>query len=319
MIFRVVFVVVIIYAQAYGHWIDENFVDEINRKAKTWKASLKNYDNFTENELRNLANVLGYHSDKDYVFIIKKYLLDKTVVIPSSFDARKKWPLCSIGSIRDQKKCGGSWAFAAVSVMSDRLCIASNNIVDFTFSPEELLRCCQDCGNGCDGGYIFPPFDYWKDIGIPSGGDQSSNLGCKPFNSTIDKQLPCIKKCVNGYNKTLEEDARHGIDAYRVLQSVQQIQMDIMNFGPVVASMDIYKDFYIYQEGIYEHVSWDLVGRAAVKIIGWGEINDTPYWLVANSWGRKFGDEGLIRVLRGSNHCGIEYEVTGATPNTDTE
>ena len=61
--------------------------------------------------------------------------------------------------------------------------------------------------------------------------------------------------------------------------------------------------------GVYKRQSWRQAGKHAIKIIGWGEEHDTPYWLVVNSWNTDWGDNGLFKILRGQNHCGIESEV----------
>ena len=47
---------------------------------------------------------------------------------------------------------------------------------------------------------------------------------------------------------------------------------------------------------------------------GWGEENGTPYWLVANSWNYDWGDNGTFKILRGSDHCGIESGVVAGLP-----
>lgn len=60
---------------------------------------------------------------------------------------------------------------------------------------------------------------------------------------------------------------------------------------------------------MYEHVSGAALGGHAVKIIGWGVENDVPYWLVVNSWNEGWGDNGTFKILRGSNHAGIEGNI----------
>lgn len=49
-----------------------------------------------------------------------------------------------------------------------------------------------------------------------------------------------------------------------------------------------------------------MLGGHAIKLLGWGEENGTPYWLLANSWNETWGDHGFFKVLRGVNECGIE-------------
>jgi hypothetical protein len=57
-------------------------------------------------------------------------------------------------------------------------------------------------------------------------------------------------------------------------------------------------------------VAGKYMGQHAVKIIGWGVENKIPYWIVANSWGSRWGAlGGFFKILRGVNHCGIEEYV----------
>jgi len=79
-----------------------------------------------------------------------------------------------------------------------------------------------------------------------------------------------------------------------------------MTNGPVYADMSVYRDFFLYSSGIYNHISGDYVGEHAVKILGWGNDKGVDYWLIANSWNSDFGENGFFRMTRGTNECGIE-------------
>lgn len=46
--------------------------------------------------------------------------------------------------------------------------------------------------------------------------------------------------------------------------------------------------------GVYKHVSGSALGGHAIRILGWGVEDNTPYWLVANSWNPDWGDKGRI-------------------------
>jgi cathepsin B len=61
-----------------------------------------------------------------------------------------------------------------------------------------------------------------------------------------------------------------------------------------------------YSSGVYKYTTGELLGGHAVKMLGWGVDNGTPYWTCMNSWGEGWGEEGLFRIRRGYDECGIE-------------
>ena len=90
---------------------------------------------------------------------------------------------------------------------------------------------------------------------------------------------------------------------------------EIMTQGPVEVyniidilkgAFTVYEDFLAYKGGVYQHTTGSALGGHAIKILGWGVENGTKYWLCANSWNEDWGDKGFFKILRGSNHCGIE-------------
>lgn len=155
--------------------------------------------------------------------------------------------------------------------MTDRLCIATNGTTKFQFSPEDLLSCCTDCGNGCDGGYSSRAWSYWVDNGVVSGGDYNSNSvshqlkkktcyngttelqGCQPYSKApYEKSATpqCTTTCLNShYPTSYSEDKHYGSTNYKIDQDVQQIQAEIMTSGPVQASYAVFDDFYNYKSG----------------------------------------------------------------------
>jgi len=82
-----------------------------------------------------------------------------------------------------------------------------------------------------------------------------------------------------------------------------------MTNGPVEASFSVYEDFETYLTGVYVHKTGAYLGGHAVKVIGWGVDNGTPYWTVANSWNADWGEKGFFRIIRGVNECGIEASI----------
>jgi C1A family cysteine protease len=99
--------------------------------------------------------------------------------------------------------------------------------------------------------------------------------------------------------------------------SEKNIRYDIFRWGPVCSVMKLYPDFYIFKgKGIYTwNKQYKQIGSHAIEIVGWGEQSNTKYWIVKNSWGTDWGDDGYFKILRGFNECNIEENVITGIPD----
>ncbi len=93
----------------------------------------------------------------------------------------------------------------------------------------------------------------------------------------------------------------------------------VYTYGPIATGFMVYNDFYSYdaKKDIYQ---WDRkskeIGGHAVVVVGFGENEDgVKYWLVRNSWGTEWGDNGYFKILRGVNECEIEANAVGCIPD----
>jgi hypothetical protein len=88
------------------------------------------------------------------------------------------------------------------------------------------------------------------------------------------------------------------------------------DWGPVASGFIVYPDFYDYTGGIYE---WNNIGPKisahAIVIVGWGEEKGKKYWIIRNSWGKKWGEGGYFRMIRGVNHCELEENCVTGVPD----
>jgi len=89
---------------------------------------------------------------------------------------------------------------------------------------------------------------------------------------------------------------------------------EIFQNGPVETAFTVYSDFVTYKSGVYRHTTGSPLGGHAVRIVGWGVLNGEKYWKIANSWNPTWGDNGYFLILRGTNECGIEDEVSAGVP-----
>ncbi|KAF7285753.1 hypothetical protein GWI33_010121 [Rhynchophorus ferrugineus] len=309
------------------HPLSDEKITLINQKAKTWKAG-KNFEMKEWDRVKKMmSGVLTYPGERKIAKAQPHLEID---AIPESFDSREAWPQCeSLQTVWDQSNCGSCWAIAAAAAMSDRICIHSNQTRQTFVSVEDLNSCCFTCGYGCDGGYPDMAWSYWHSSGIVTGGLYEGNQGCKDYTlkpcehhvdndnrpqcSSLSYDTPECTKVCSDPSLDYKESLTYG-ERPSYFEDEQQIQLEILKNGPVETSFSVMDDFPNYKSGVYEATSDNWVGGHAMKIVGWGVEDGTPYWLIANSWNTDWGLDGYVKFLRGQDHLGIESSCVAALP-----
>lgn len=303
------------------HPLSDEFILHINLKQNLWRAGRNFHRDVPLTYFKRLMGSLRnypseYLSQKNYDMDWER--------VPKEFDARLRWRGCpTLYDIRDQGSCGSCWAVAAVSAMTDRICIISNGTRNFYFSAEDVLSCCRNCGSGCNGGVLVRAWSYSRRKGVVSGGGFGSHQGCLPYEiepcehtnpgprpecGSTQKTPICNKVCEPNYKVTYKRDKTRFQQIY-TLNKTRAIKKEIFKNGPVTASFSVYSDFLNYKDGVYYHVAGKYIGGHSVKILGWGVEKGVKYWLVANSWNTDWGNNGFFKIKRGKNTCGIEEQI----------
>ncbi|KAL1422084.1 hypothetical protein MTO96_003891 [Rhipicephalus appendiculatus] len=150
-------------------------------------------------------------------------------------------------SFRDQSTCGSCWAFGAAEAMSDRICIHTKGRVQVNISAEDLLTCCDSCGDGCNGGYPAAAWQFYKEEGLVTGGLYGTEDGCQPYyfppcEHHTKGPLPpckgdgptpeCVRDCRKGYEKSYSQDKHYGKKVYTLSGDETQIKTEIFKNGP---------------------------------------------------------------------------------------
>lgn len=278
---------------AATHPINEDMVAHIKAKTSLWQpheTETNPFNNLTKEELLAKCGTYIVPSNKQYPDSV-------VTAVPDNFDSREQWGL-KIHPIRDQQQCGSCWAFGATEAFSDRFAINGKDVI---LSPEDLVSCDQN-DYGCNGGYMDMAWEYLADHGAVTD-------SCFPYTAGSGRAPACASTCKNGEPFTKYKCAPNSI---RQSRSVATIKSEIVNHGPVEGAFTVYTDFFNYQSGIYSPTTSDVAGGHAIKILGYGVDNGTPYWLCANSWGPSWGMKGFFKIKQGT--CGIEDQVFSCDP-----
>eukprot|EP00511_Aplanochytrium_stocchinoi_P011215 CAMPEP_0204863458 /NCGR_PEP_ID=MMETSP1348-20121228/3333_1 /ASSEMBLY_ACC=CAM_ASM_000700 /TAXON_ID=215587 /ORGANISM="Aplanochytrium stocchinoi, Strain GSBS06" /LENGTH=560 /DNA_ID=CAMNT_0052013793 /DNA_START=331 /DNA_END=2013 /DNA_ORIENTATION=- len=208
----------------------------------------------------------------------------------------------------DQGSCGSCYAEASVDAATIRYRIAHYNSHEsesrsVVFSVDEVLNCAPQ-NQGCDGGYPDIVGFYAKHIGLIT-------KDCSPnFSSNDDNKKECKTDCKRYYAHDFDYVSG---SAWKV--SVADMMKDIIENGPIAVAVDATDELFVYQSGVFNAVIEDsdvIVSSThksfwektthAVMIVGWDEIS----WIVKNSWGPSWGDNGYFRLKRGVNEIAVE-------------
>lgn len=214
--------------------------------------------------------------------------------------------------------CGSCWAHGATSSLSDRIAIKRGSVFPEIDISVQVLMDCDRNNSGCNGGWPLKAYDYIHKNGI-------TDSTCAPYQAlswqegkkcapdSICKECKPSGECYvpKSYNV-------YKIDEYAQLPSLnaEAIQNEIFARGPVACGINADPIHNWTGPGVYtKNVTGSL--NHIISIVGWGVDNDkdkTPYWLIRNSWGEYWGEQGYMKVARGNNIINIEEYCAYAVP-----
>lgn len=296
----------LIICVASSRVLKEETLHEIRKKAnwESYDIHENPFRNYTEEKLKSLFGVKLQWNHSNIHLYVDMDDHSTSQELPKEFDSRKQWPDCP-QAIRNQEHCGSCWAFSGTEVLQDRFCIASKGQIKVVLSPQDMVSC--DSGDhGCQGGMLNKNWEYFESTGVVT--DE-----CFPYTSGDGLNVPHCPHgaCVDSKTKYVKYRALQG--SSKPLTCPLQIKKELLANGPVQTGFIVYEDFMHYRSGIYEHNHGSQLGGHAVKIIGWGEEEGKEYWIVQNSWGEQWGENGYFRIKMGE--CFMDQNAYVGLPN----
>jgi len=204
-----------------------------------------------------------------------------------------------VSAIKDQKKCGACWAFAMTGGLESNAILTGAAGQDVSYS-EQVLLSCGGVGT-CNGGTLDA--DFLATTGLPPE-------SYYPYTGTNGS---CSAAQSGWQNATYKIG-----DWGSVSQSVSALKSALVKYGPLPTAFMVYADFMNYKSGVYSYVSGKKLGGHAVLLVGYND--DEQYFIVKNSWGPGWGEDGFFRIayseMQGQSQFAmstIAYQAAGST------
>jgi C1A family cysteine protease len=211
-------------------------------------------------------------------------------------DWRNKDGMNFMTSVKNQGNCGSCWAFASSAVAEAQAKINANNPnLNVDLSEQDLVSCYLPntySADGCNGATTSQIKNLLSNY-LQSTGEASEN--CLVYQAS--GSISCSAKCSDWQNNAVKTLGYTNIP----LNNIEAIKNYLETKGPIVTAMNVYRDLYSYSSGIYQHTTNQLEGGHAVAIVGYGEYNGKTFWIVKNSWGADWGEQGYFRIYAGDS------------------
>ncbi len=234
--------------------------------------------------------------------------------LPDHFNWRDKDGRDWMTPVKNQGSCGSCWAFSAVGVVEPQYNIFMKNPdLDLDLSEEYLVSDCYNAGSCC-GGWHYEAINFTKNSGIPDEAclPYVDGTGCSCYGDICDSNCnyrtsgacsdtTCSDRCSNWSTRL-----KYINETGSVPNDIETIKVYLIEKGPLSVAIGMGQDFggSFDGNGIYR-CSDDNDVNHAVVITGYNETDD--YWIVKNSWGSGWIDEGYFKV--GYGECAIETMV----------
>jgi len=303
----------------------ESRVDHItshNCAEEPWKAQVNYLIDWTEEELQGLRGYKkAYTASSAQRGAPGAAQLNKESSLPEKFSWGK---LDAISTPTDQGSCGSCWAYAATAALNAHAEINNNTN---RYSVAQIVACTpnpESCGGsgGCKGATAELAYEY----ALTSGLALEADFPAKPRGAQAECPASAVapaallgrgvaSKAVimpDGSEKHLLSDEMRGGSSMGMLGWTKMpenkelpIVRALVEYGPLAVAVAAGTDWSWYYHGILTPQGCDTTNviSHAVVLFGYGKAisskhGEVRYWHIKNSWGKSWGEEGMLRLQR---------------------
>ncbi len=249
-----------------------------NEKKLGWTKGINRFSDLSDWEFR--TRHLGYkrHSMEGKVQLKQRV----GGSAPESVDWKAKG---AVTGIKDQGTCGSCWAFSTVGGVEGAYFLARGTLL--SFSEQQLVDCAgQSFGNaGCDGGDLPGSFKYYEEYGVETETSYPYMNSDQVCHSEADKMVAKVKNYA------------------QVEQYSDEALKEAVSEQPVSVCIDS-SHLGAYSGGVVDVATCGPNAQIDHCVLLYGYKGD-EYWMLKNSWGTWWGEEGYFRFAQGGDTCCI--------------
>ncbi len=228
----------------------------------------------------------------------------------------------AVTPVKDQGSSGACWAFAVTAAIESNYIIRRNQTLDL--AEQDLINC------GCRNSSVCQP---------ATGPDLLANSDQYVFYNNLintglnveranrfkgDGNCNVCQECNQTIIKPFGIDAMGWVEPINGVSTVIETKRALLKYGPVVIGIEIpdSSQFWALKgDAVFNEDKTDYSVAAAhiILLVGWNDSRKA--WLIKNSWGTGWGNEGFGWLAYGSNRetkSGRQY-VVARMPQRDIE
>eukprot|EP01028_Stygiella_incarcerata_P003366 TRINITY_DN1667_c0_g1_i1.p1 TRINITY_DN1667_c0_g1~~TRINITY_DN1667_c0_g1_i1.p1 ORF type:complete len:423 (-),score=64.89 TRINITY_DN1667_c0_g1_i1:851-2119(-) len=282
---------------------------------RTYDMGINQFSDLTKEEFKALQTLR--HSQSPLIHTVPAPLGDSG----NAENVRGSWPSSvnwvtagRVGAVRNQGQCGSCWAFAAIATMESAKAIQEDTNVIEDLS-EQMLVDCDTYDSACGGGFYTRAFQFLKNNN--KGAVKESDY---PY---VGVQQTCTYDSKSEGQVYVSDYKEYSMSRYDLPTSYNSM-MEAIQERPVAIAL-YSGPLQTYSSGILSYASCGDSNNPdhAVTLVGYGSDNGNDYWLVRNSWGAGWGEQGYFRLQRSSsaNTCNmfaweVAYPIVSNTPGS---
>jgi len=264
------------------------------RGLKTFTVGINKFADLTNEEF--VRDYIGY----GFNVTLKTGIKATTQVsvdppMPETMDWRERG---AVTEVKNQAQCGSCWAFSTTGVIEGANYLRNQKLV--SLSEQNLVDCVTTNG-GCMGGWPSKALKYVQQNG---GIDTEESYPYQAYQYGCSFNANNVGATVRNFGAVKQGDEA-------------DLKEKVALYGPVSVVIDASKySFQLYKSGVYYDPSC-LTYYMEHAVLAVGYDSDATvgmdYWIVKNSWGGDWGNNGYINMARNEqNHCGIATTATYA-------